>query len=218
MYDSSCSGSVTQPCCRLAPDLLILGRWATDWSTSFNASKSSHMLVRRQHGVSSSPELVLDSTAIPAVPCTVHLGVHLSSSLSWFAHVAALLLRVCFKVYVLKRLAHRLGSAYVVKRLYLSLVRPSLEYASPVWDACSRADSLSLERVQLSIARAVLRGGRRDLSNVSVLSLIGWPTLVLETPALQTSSVLASFAWWGTPIPPSSGAPDDVGSCAICLA
>ena len=90
MYDSSCSGSVTQPCCRLAPDLLILSRWATDWLTSFNASKSSHMLVCWQHGVSSSPELVLDSTAVPAVPCTVHLGVHLSSSLSWSAHVAAL--------------------------------------------------------------------------------------------------------------------------------
>ena len=117
MYDSSCSGSVTQPCCRLAPDLLILGRWATDWSTSFNASKSSHMLVRRQHGVISSPELVLDSTAIPAVPCAVHLGVHLSS-LSWSAHVAALLQRVRFKVYMLRRLAYRLGSADVVKRLY----------------------------------------------------------------------------------------------------
>ena len=80
-------------------------------------------------------------------------------------------------IIMLKHLAYRLGSADVVKRLYLGLVRPSLEYASPVWDACSRADSLSLERVQLSIARAVLRRCRRDLSNVSVLSLIGWPTL-----------------------------------------
>ena len=51
-----------------------------------------------------------------------------------------------------------------------------LEYAGPVWDACSRTDSLRLERAQLSIARAILRASRQSLSNRDVLTRIGWPT------------------------------------------
>ncbi len=78
---------------------------------------------------------------------------------------------------MLKRLAHRPGAANVVKRLYLGLVRPSMEYAAPVWDDCSKRDAMSLERVQLAVARAILRCSRRDTHNKEVLRKIGWSTL-----------------------------------------
>ena len=42
---------------------------------------------------------------------------------------------------------------------------PVLEYAGPVWDACSRTDSLRLDLAQLSVARAILRASRQSLSN-----------------------------------------------------
>ena len=53
------------------------------------------------------------------------------------------------------------------------IVRPVLEYAGPVWDSCNKADSLRLERVQLSIAMTILRTDRRSTSNISVLESIG---------------------------------------------
>ena len=58
-----------------------------------------------------------------------------------------------------------------------SLVRPALEYASPVWDGCPKRDSVALERIQLAVARAGLRCSRRDVSNTETLRRIGWPTL-----------------------------------------
>ena len=38
-------------------------------------------------------------------------------------------------------------------------------------------DAMALERIQLSIARAVLKLSRRDHSDISVLEAIGWPSL-----------------------------------------
>ena len=77
----------------------------------------------------------------------------------------------------MKRLARRSGSAAIVKRLFVSFIRSSLEYAAPVWDACPIRDAMALERIQLSIARAVLKLSRHDHSNISVLEAIGWPSL-----------------------------------------
>ena len=58
-----------------------------------------------------------------------------------------------------------------------SLVRPALEYASPVWDGCPKRDSVAPERIRLAVARAVLRCSRRDVSNTETLRRIGWPTM-----------------------------------------
>ena len=65
----------------------------------------------------------------------------------------------------------------MAKRLYLGLVRPVLAYAGPWWDSCTKADCSAVQRVQLSVARAILRCSRHSASNVDVLSIIGWPTL-----------------------------------------
>ena len=46
-----------------------------------------------------------------------------------------------------------------------------------MWDACPIRDAMALERIQLSIARAVLKLSRHDHSNISVLEAIGWPSL-----------------------------------------
>ena len=51
------------------------------------------------------------------------------------------------------------------------------EYAPTVWDGCPKRDSVALERIQLAVARAVLRCSRRDVSNMETLCRSGWPTL-----------------------------------------
>ena len=78
----------------------------------------------------------------------------------------------------LKRLAHKgAGSNDFIKRLYLAIVRPALEHGCAAWNYCLKSDIVALERVQLSIARAILRLPRRSFSNESVLQTINWPTL-----------------------------------------
>ena len=64
-----------------------------------------------------------------------------------------------------------------VKRLYMRLVRPTMEFAGAVWDSCSKKDLDILECSQLAVARAILRFSRCHFTNSAVLCAIEWPTL-----------------------------------------
>ena len=124
-------------------------------SKSFNPSKSAVMVFRgkRKDKLSRDEcDILLGDSPVPYCAETKHLGVTITQSLSWTPHVDKLLQRVSYKVHILKRLAYRCNSGNeFVAHLYLTLVRPVLEYAGPVWDACSRTDSLRLERAQWAI-------------------------------------------------------------------
>ena len=62
--------------------------------------------------------------------------------------------------------------------LYKTILRPRLEYASIAWDNCSAADSRRLERLQLSVARAVMHQRRHpSMSKSQLLKQLRWPTL-----------------------------------------
>ena len=174
------SSSASVCTCSLSRDLQLISDWADGWQTSFNASKTVHMLFRRKHRrhtARPSPVLLLNSIEIPFAESTRHLGVTLTSTRSWSEHIRNIIERQQFKIFILKRLARRRGAEDVVKRLYVGVVPPSLEYASALWDGCLRRDRIALERVQLAIACSVLRCPRQDRHNWEVLRQIGWPTL-----------------------------------------
>ena len=125
-----------------------------------NASKTVHMLFRRQHRhhtASPSPVLLLNSIDIPHAESTRHLGVTLTSTLYWSGRISNIIQRQQFNIFVLKRLARRRGSEDIVEWLYVGVVRLALGYTSARWDSYLRRDRIVLERVQLAIARSVLR-------------------------------------------------------------
>ena len=101
----------------------------------------------------------------------------LTSNLSWWSHISHLLQKMAPKVTLLKTMAYRLHlPRLVVCRCYLAMVRPVLEYASAVWVNCCKQDALTLEKLQLRVARAA-RHGCADLSDTETLAQLTWPTL-----------------------------------------
>ena len=149
-------------------------------SNDLQRDKSSVMLFSGKRGRKSHlcihNALVLGQATCEHSERTKHLCVILTPALSWTPHVSNLIRRLSYKVYMLKRSAYRCGSNAHVRHLYISLVRPVLEYAGPVLDSCTPEDCLPAERPQLSFARSVLRASRRLKSSVSVLVEIGWPS------------------------------------------
>ena len=61
--------------------------------------------------------------------------------------------------------------------LYRSLVRPILEYASPVWSPFLVKDKLAIESVQWRASRIALGQKRREMSYEKRCKLLGWSTL-----------------------------------------
>ena len=80
---------------------------ALSWNTRFNASKSAALIVTRAKKSVFPSGLYLNGEPVPNVPAVCHLGLTISSDLSWSEHVQSLVRKVGWKVNLLKRLAFR---------------------------------------------------------------------------------------------------------------
>jgi hypothetical protein len=78
----------------------------------------------------------------------------------------------------LRKLKFKISINHSLK-FYLAFIRPTLEYASTVWDGCSANDTDKLEKVQLCAAR-IVTGRPIYASRESLYSETGWQTLKID--------------------------------------
>ena len=71
---------------------------------------------------------------------------------------------------------HNLNDSLTIK-LFLCYVRPTLEYASPLWHGTiSEDDALAMERIQAAVARRILRAPWHTTKS-DLLAQLDWPAL-----------------------------------------
>ena len=95
--------------------------------------------------------LTVDGTPLTIVTEYKCLGVTIASDLSWSSHIA----NVCTKSRRLTGMIYRRFytncSSHTLLKLYVSYVRPHLEYCSPVWNPHSKRHIEELERVHAEV-------------------------------------------------------------------
>ena len=175
LFHPACHGSKTSPCCPLQADLDALSSWAADLNVSFNPFKS----VDFRLGPHPSQEVLpVDGVAIPQCKEAHVLGVCLTSDLRWNSHVSNLILQSAGPIHLCQKLGyqpeHRLSSS-VIRRFFIVFDRRKLEYCNTVWRGLPRSQAIRLEKLQLKVAKAIVR--RRDLSHPQVLRAAELPTL-----------------------------------------
>jgi len=110
------------------------------------------------------------------------LGVIMDPKLRFVTHINAVVCKARSMLAFIKRWAKEFKDPYITKLLFTSLVRPHLEYASPVWNPSYCANSDSIESVQKQFLLFALRGLPWDPalnlpSYEARLKLISLPTL-----------------------------------------
>ena len=119
----------------------------------------------------------LEGTVLENVDDIKYLGVLISKDLKWNTHVS----NVCTKANItLVFLRRNLSSCPqdVKKMAYKGLVRPVLEYASPVWDRHGKVGQEELEKVQNRAARFVTGNYNFETGSMtSILEQLGWESL-----------------------------------------
>ena len=123
------------------------------------------------------PYFQLNGHVLSSAETSPYLGVLLSEDLSFSPHIGK----------VSQKASSNLGFISSPERLkelaYIALVRPSLEYASSVWDPHTRLDIDKLEKIQCRAARFVKgysRYRRADTDNITsrdLINILMWDSL-----------------------------------------
>ena len=79
-------------------------------------------------------------------------GVDICSGLSWNSHMDRITVKVNRTLGFLKRNI-KTKQSKVREMAYNTLVRPQLEYASPIWDPYTKGKILQIEKVKRRAAR-----------------------------------------------------------------
>ena len=112
------------------------------------------------------------TTAVQTVTWAKDLGITISNDLNWCTHIKIITNKSNSKLGFRRRNLSRCTQT-LKATAYLSLVRPTLEYAASVWDPRLAKDRISLETVQRKAARFVHGDYRRR----AILKNLGWKTL-----------------------------------------
>ena len=124
-------------------------QWSTNNYLSFNTSNCKYMIVsRKQDPPLPESQLQLCGSLLERVERYKYLGVLITSDLSWSPRVVSVCSKARRVLGLLYRRFYGLASQDTLKHLYLSLVRPHMEYACQVWDPYLTKDQKALECVQ----------------------------------------------------------------------
>ena len=131
-----------------------------------------------------------------------YLGVELSDDLSWSKHIAKITGKANRSLNFISRNLYDCPQN-IKDTAYKSLVRPNLEYASPVWDPHLKKEIASLEKIQRKAARFVTGEYSWEESVTNMLSTLDWPTLNQRRfVARQTTLWKAINKKTAIPVPP----------------
>ena len=165
----------------LQEDLDTLNRWTEKWLVKFNVSKCKVMNVTLKRKIV-SPLYHLSGVHLEEVSKYKYLGVIITHNLTWSEHCSAKV-KTANKIMGLVR--RTLGDCnYQTKSVaYTTLVRPHLEYCSPVWSPYTKKDIHLLERVQKRAAHICL--GNWEDSYKHLRGVLKWQTLELRRTYLS---------------------------------
>ena len=126
------------------------------------------------------PCLTIHGTALTQVQEYKYLGVIITSDLSWTPHITNTNLcnRTRRLIGLLYRHFYKHASSSTPLKLYISFIRPRLEYSSAVWNPYPKGEVEALEKVQKYALKVYLKSW--DVSYDDLLCEASLPSLQLR--------------------------------------
>ena len=159
----------------LNDDLVKLHAWSTKWLVNFNPQKTETMTISRKLNKPNQPNLIMNNTIISTVTEHKHLGLQLSDDGNWNKHIDMITKKAFSRVNILRKFKFILDRK-TLETIYITFIRPLLEYADVVWDTKTQILINKLENVQVEAAR-IVTGGTRLVSLSNLYIETGWEKL-----------------------------------------
>jgi hypothetical protein len=119
-------------CLKIQNDLNKLAKWCEANALELNVGKCKSMTFSRlRHPIEFS--YMLGGIVLDRVDSINDLGVIMDKKMSLTGHIDVMVGRALAMLGFVKRLSCEFRDPYTIRTLYVSFVRPQLEYASCVW-------------------------------------------------------------------------------------
>jgi hypothetical protein len=151
-----------------------LTEWAERWNMQFNPTKTEQLNISRKKN-HIPIEIRTTEGNIEIVKSHKHLGVVLQKDGKWTEHIEYVVNRTSRRLDILRSNKYILDKKSLEK-LYMSYIRPILEYSSQVWCNISKQDKEKLEGLQREAMRTVT-GAKKGTSHQALAEEVGWQNL-----------------------------------------
>ena len=156
-------------------DLNFISTWSDDWLVNFNAAKTLSMILTLKRNPPQHPPLFMNGTPITITASHKHLGIIFTNNCSWNEHIINITKAAYTRLNLLRALKLRLNRN-ALEKIYISFIRPLLEYSDAVWDNVSAESKKHLEAVHNEAAK-IITGATKLCSINKFLTDLGWESL-----------------------------------------
>ena len=156
-------------------DLDNLQLWEKDWLMQFNPDKCEVLRITNKRNII-DVKCTIHGTILELTKKAKYLGLTFTTNLSWSDHISNISKKAnSTRGFIQRNL--RTAPRNIKQLAYFTFVRPTLEYASSVWDPHTTACINTLKMVQRRSARFVMNDWGKKSSVTEMLNQLGWQTL-----------------------------------------
>ena len=183
----------------LQADLNNLTEWEEIWKLRFNVDKCKVLHVGSRN---TSFDYKLNNETLVKITEERDLGVVFNNSFGFSNHISEIVSKANQKIgWTMRNIISR--EAYVITRVYKTLIRPHVEYCTQAWAPAAKHGNwkfiLKLEGVQRRITHVI--SGLEDLSYKKSLEALGLTTLLerrMRGDLIETFKILKGLTHYGT--------------------
>jgi hypothetical protein len=144
-----------EDCVNLQKDLDSMLEWGKKWKMKLNISKCKILTITLKNEPINY-NYIMYGENLQRCTNIKDIGVFIDDKLNWNQHVQTTVCKARRITGLIKRTVGCSAPNSVKKQLYMSLVRSSLEYCSPVWSGTSVQNIVKIERIQRYVTRFIL--------------------------------------------------------------
>ena len=134
---------------QIQEDVHSLSSWITDNHLRLNVLKCCYIIFsRKRTPLTPDTPLVVNDYCLTRVDHFKYLGVTFSADLTWGKHISSITHKTRKLIGMFFRNFYKFSNQDTLLKLYKSLIRPHLEYASAVWSPHLAKDIKTIEDVQ----------------------------------------------------------------------
>jgi hypothetical protein len=127
--------------------LYIISEWTKVWLLYLNIDKCKVLHLGGTKFQNNKSTYYLNGIPLQTTEFEKDLGIIINHKLSWTQHIT----KICINATYWRKILHKcftFKSPNVIKKLYTSIIRPKIEYASSIWNPISVKCMDMLEKVQ----------------------------------------------------------------------